>query len=433
MSNELIGLIGVIVLVLLLFTRMWIGFAMMLVAFVGLVILQKDFHVALIVFGTVPYRYIAFYTFSAVPMFLLMGVILSNTGIAGDLYRAAHHWLGQLRGGLAMASVVACAALAAIMGESVPEVITMGKVAVPEMLKFKYSKTLATGCVAAGGTLGVLIPPSMGFILYGILTEVSIGKLFMAGILPGVLLTFLFVGAIFVVTRLNPESGPPGPKTTLTEKMISLKYVWHAVVLFLLVLGGIYTGIFTPTEAGAIGAFGAIIITLASRRLKFKTLTDAMLEATKTTAMITIMVMGAFIFMKFLALRNLSFLAGDYIAGLQVNRYIIFAAIVVLYIILGMFLDVMSAIILTMPVIYPIIVALGFDPIWYGVVVVLLMEMGMITPPVGMNVFVLGAVTDVPLGTIFRGVIPFVIALVICIAIVTVFPQIALFIPNGMK
>lgn len=431
MSAELIGILGICAVVFLLLARMWIGLCMALVGFFGLMVLI-GMEGALGVFGTVPYKYVAFYPMSAIPLFIFMAMLISNTGIGASLFGTAHKWLGQLRGGLAMASVVASGGLAAIMGDSVAEVVTMGKVAVPEMKKYHYDAQLATGCVAAGGTLGILIPPSLGFILYGILTEQSIGALFMAGILPGILLTFLFMAAIWIITTRNPEAGPPGPKTSFKEKILSLKGTWHVLVLFILIIGGIYGGIFTPTEAGAVGAFGAIVISMVSRRLTFNIFINALVESTKITSMIMLLVVGAFILMKFLAISRLPFMLAGTIGGLNFPPFVIFGGIIVLYILLGMFLDIFSAIVLTIPVIFPLIINMGFDPIWFGVIMVLVMEMGLITPPVGLNVFALAGVTGIPLHTIFRGVLPFLAAMILCIVLITIFPQIALFLPGLM-
>ena len=431
MSHEIIGIIGIALLVFLLIARMWIGLAMAIVGFFGIVCLT-GIDGAFGVLGTVPYKYVAFYPMSAIPLFVFMAMVISNTGIGASLFKTAHKWLGQLKGGLAMASVMASGGLAAIMGDSVAEVVTMSQIAVPEMRKYNYDSQLATGSVAAGGTLGILIPPSLGFILYGILTEQSIGALFMAGIVPGIVLTFLFMVTIRAITGIRPDAGPPGPKTGLKEKILSLKGTWHMLVLFLLIIGGIYGGIFTPTEAGGVGAFGAIIISVVSRRLTLKILLDSLLEATKITAMIMLLVLGAFILMKFLAISKLPFMLADTISSLTLPRYVIFAGIIVLYIFLGMFLDIFSAIVLTIPVIFPLITKMGFDPIWFGVIMVVVMEMGLITPPVGLNVFALSGVTGVPIHIIFRGVLPFVLAMIVCIILLALFPQMALFLPGLM-
>ena len=431
MSPEVVGIIGLAVLIVLLFLRMWIGFAMAFVGFFGYAFLE-GFKPAFGIVGTVPYSTVAFYPVTVVPLFILMGVIVANTGVSGDLYNAAYKWVGHLRGGLAMATILACAGFAAITGSSSAGAVTMGKVALPEMKRYQYDDSMATGCVASGGTLGILIPPSLGFILYGILTEQSVGMLFMAGILPGLLLTALFIITIVVITARRPQAGPPGPKTGFKEKVISLKQTWQVLVLFLLELGGIYLGVFTPTEAGAVGAFGAILITLLTRRLTSRIFVDSILDAGLTTAMVLMLLIGAFISMRFLAVTKLPFLLAETIGQLQLSPYALITAITIFYLIVGMFLDIFSGITLTLPIIYPTITALGFDPIWFGVLMVLVMEMGLVTPPVGLNVFVLAGVTDVPLSTIFRGVLPFVAAMIICVIIITLFPEIALFIPSMM-
>lgn len=432
MSGEFVGFLGVaLIVVLILFFRMWIGLAMALVGFSGILYLQ-GFKQGFGVLGTVPYETVAYYPMAALPLFILMGVVVGNTSIGEDLYYSVYKWMGGLRGGLASATVVACAVFASVTGSSATGTILMSKVAMPQMKKYGYDEAIASGCIASAGTMGILIPPSMGFILYGILTEQSIGKLFIAGFLPGILLTILFVFAITLITFIRPESGPAGPKTPFKEKLISLKKIWHVVILFFVVLGGIYGGIFTPTEAGAIGAFGAFVIVLITRQLNWKNLLEILKEAGTTSAMIFLIVIGAFIFMKFLGISKLPFFLIKTIEQLQVSRYIIFIGIIILYIILGMFLEVYSAVTFTIPIIYPIITAIGFDPIWFGVIIVLVIEMGLITPPVGMNVFILSGMTGIRLETIFKGIVPFFIAIFMCIILLTLFPEIALFLPKSM-
>jgi tripartite ATP-independent transporter DctM subunit len=432
MSAELVGLMGVaMVVVLLLFFRMWIGLAMAFVGSLGIVYLQ-GFKQAFGVIGTVPYETVAYYPMAALPLFVLMGVIVGNTSIGEDLYYAVYKWVGALRGGLASATVLACAVFASVTGSSATGTVLMGKVALPQMRKYKYDDAMASGCIASAGTMGILIPPSMGFILYGLLTEQSIGKLFMAGFLPGILLTLLMIIVIAFMTFFRPEAGPAGPKSAFREKVVSLKKIWHVMLLFLLVLGGIYGGIFTPTEAGAIGAFGAFVIVVVTRQLTRKSLMEILKESTTTSAMIFLVVVGAFIFMKFLGLSKLPFALVQIIEQLQVSKYVIFAGIILLYILLGMFLEIYSAVTFTIPIIYPVVVALGFDPIWFGVIIVLVIEIGLVTPPVGMNVFILSGMTGIPLETIFRGIIPFFIAMVVCVLFLVIFPEIALFLPRTM-
>lgn len=431
MSPEMVGLVGLIGLVVLLFARMWIGATMAIIGFLGYAYIM-GLNPAYGVLAQIPFTTIAWYPMSTVPLFIFMGVVLFNSGVGASLYDTAYKWFGSLKGGLAMSTVIACALFAAITGVSAPAVVTMGRVAVPEMRKRNYDDKLATGSVACAGTLAFLIPPSMAFIIYGILTEQSIGLLFIAGLLPGVLLVCLLVATIVIITSLNPKAGPAGPKTSLKEKISSLKGTWHTLLLFLIVLGGIYGGIFTPTEAGAIGAFGAIIITALCGRLTIKGLLDSLLEACQTTAMVFLLIIGAYILMKFLAVSKLPFMLSETVAALPLPRLAIFAGIMLLYIFLGMFLDIFSAVIITIPVIFPLVTALGFDPIWFGVVMVIVIEMGLVTPPVGLDVFVLGGAIEVPLSVIFRGVLPFLVAMVICIILLTIFPQIALFLPSTM-
>lgn len=431
MNTEIIGVIGLAVLFILLFSGMWIGAAMAMVGFVGYVIIV-GLKPAFGMLAQIPFTTMAWYPLTCVPLFILMGILIFYSEIGKDLYDTAYNLLGQFRGGLAMATVVACALFAAITGVSSPALATLGKVAVPQMRKYNYDDKLATGSLVCAGTMAFLIPPSVAFIIYGILTETSIVRLFMAGFLPGVMLSCLFIITIIIITLRRPQAGPAGRKTSWKEKLFSLKLTWPTVALFLLVLGGIYMGIFTPTEAGAIGAFGALVISLVMRRLTLKKLVSAFLEAGQTTAFIMLLIIGAYILMKFLAVSQLTVALGNFITGLSVHPMGIFAAIVILYIILGMFLDIVSAVILTIPVLYPVIIALGFDPVWYGVMVVILIEMGLVTPPVGMDAFVLSGVTGIPLGTIFRGAIPFLIAMIVCIILLATFPQIVLFIPSTM-
>ncbi|HJX12026.1 MAG TPA: TRAP transporter large permease [Dehalococcoidales bacterium] len=431
MSAELVGGIGITIMVVLIFFRVWIGGAMILIGFLGFAYLAgwKD---ALIIAGRVPLSTIAWYPVTAIPLFILMGAVLSHTGVSADLYEAAYKWIGKMRGGLAMATVAASAAFAAICGSSTATCATMGKVGFPEMEKYNYDIKLATGTIAAGGTMGILIPPSMGFILYGILNQVSIGKLFMAGIIPGILEAVFYMVTIWIMCKWKPSMGPPGQGATFKEKIVSLRKTWAMVALFLLVMGGIYMGVFTPTEAGAAGAFGAIVITLVGRKLSWTAFSGSIVESAQTTAMIMFMIVGAYILLRFLTITDMPGALGQFLSSLPVSRMWILAGIILLYIFLGCFLDIFAAIILTSPVIFPAIQALGFDSIWFGVIMVRIMEIGMITPPIGLNVFVLAAVTDVPVGTIFRGIIPFVVADVLHVALLVAVPALSLFIPETM-
>ena len=431
MSPEWIGIVGVCVLMLLMFSGMWLGFAMALVGFLGLIFIS-GFDGAVKVLGTNPYTTMAFYPISSLPFFVVMGIIVGAAGLSTDLYATAHKWFGRLPGGLAISTTFACGGFAAITGSSSASVLTMGSVALPEMKKYNYDHGLATGTIAAGGTIGILIPPSLGFILYAILTEQSIGRLFMAGILPGIFQVLAYAAIILIMCYRNPALGPRGPRSTMKEKIQSLKYTWPVLFLFLLVIGGMYAGTFTPTEAASIGAGGSILIVLVMRRLTVKGVFENIVASFRMVGMLFVLIMGAFIFAHFIALSRLPHALSDFVTGLHVSKYLILLFIVIIYIILGMFTEINSSIVLTIPVLYPVVMSLGFDPIWFGVIVVKLMEIGLVTPPIGMNVFLLGGTSDVPLSTIFRGVFPFVISDFVQLAILIAVPQISLFLPQSM-
>jgi tripartite ATP-independent transporter DctM subunit len=362
-----------------------------------------------------------------------MGQFAFLSGVSSEIYKTAYAWLGPFRGGLAMATIMACGGFAAICGSSLATGATMAMVAIPEMDKYKYDPRLSTGCIAAGGTLGILIPPSIGFVLYGLLTEQSIGKLFMAGFIPGIMLAGLFVIAIYLQCRINPKMGPRGPATTWGMKIRSLGGTWGMLVLFTIVMGGIYLGIFTPTEAAGVGAFGAFLFALVRRKITLSTFIQSLLETGKTTAMIFMIIIGANILSCFLGLTKLPMELADFIAGLALPKTLILAAIILIYVVLGCVMDCYAIMILTVPILFPVIEALHFDPIWFGVVMVIVLEVGLITPPVGLNVFVIkGAAPNVPLTTIFQGIWPFLIAAVLAIIILTAFPEIATFLPGKM-
>lgn len=432
-SSQVMALIGLGTLLLFLALGMYIAFTMTLVGFLGITYMS-GIDAALYHMGTVVYATTSEYHYAVIPFFLFMGYLCAGSGISRDLYSTAHKWLGQLPGGLGMATIAGCAGFAAVSGSSMATAAVMGATAIPEMKKYKYSPQLATGCAAAGGTLGILIPPSITFIFYAILTDQSISKLFIAGIFPGLLLAALFMLIIYIQARINPQLAPPGPKTSLKEKMISLKGTGGMMFLFALVIGGIYAGIFTPTEAGAIGAIGALIIALVNRQLTWQNFTAALLETGRTTAMLFIMFIGAMIMSYFLAGSQAPSLISNFIAELPLPRYVLLMFILIIYAFLGSVMNILPAVIVTLPIFFPTVMALGFDPIWFGVIMVIMVEMGLVTPPVGMNVFVIkGVAGDVPIGTIYRGVIPFIIIMVVTVIILVVFPQIALFLPGQMK
>ncbi len=428
----IIGLIGVAVMIALLFMRMWIGVAMLLVGIAGLAVLQNFYGTASWAAG-VAWTQATFYTLTTIPVFIFMGNILMVSNIGEDLYNAMYAWLGHVRAGLVMATVPACALFGAITGVPTPAGVTLARVALPEMRKYGYQDGFSTSSIVAAATLAVLIPPSIPMIIYGVITETNITTLFVAGILPGILLTALFMIQIYTMARINPRLGPPGEKSSWKTRFSSLKLIWPAVVLFLLVLGGMYQGYVTPTEAGSLGAVGAIVIAaLVIRRLPFKRFLEALLDSARLTTAILLLIMGAMVFGRFLALSH----AGDWIVGsilgLQLPTWGIFAALVLMYIILGCLLDITSAVIITMPIVFPAVTAMGFDPIWLGVIVILIIQMGVITPPVGLDVFVMSGATNVPVGTIFKGVWPYVLTVLLCIVILYIFPQIALLLPSTM-
>jgi C4-dicarboxylate transporter, DctM subunit len=425
-----IGLLSIVLLIVILFSGMPIGLVMILIGFLGVAYIRGP-TAALDMLGRIPYGTIASYTLSTAPLFMLMGQFAFQAGLSKELYYTVYKWLGNLPGGLAMATVGACAGFGAITGSSLATAATMSTVAYPEMKRYKYHPSLATASLASGGPLAAMIPPSLLFILYAVCTEQSIGKLFIAGILPGIMIAIIFMIAIYIVVRVNPEMGPPGPKTRFGEKIASLKDVWMVASLFLMVIGGIYAGVFTAIEAGGIGAFGALIFALLRRKITWKSFISALLEVGSLTAMLFVIVIGANILGYLLALSRLPFFLADIATGLQVSPYVIIAIIMVVYLILGTFLDSIAMVLLTVPIFYPVAISLGFDPIWFGVMVVLACETGLITPPVGMTVYVVaGVVKDVPSFTIFRGCIPFVIADVIVMIILTAFPIIATFLPS---
>ncbi len=424
------GLVGIGVLLVLFLLRMPVGFAMAFVGVVGFGYLA-DPGPALSILAQDIFEQYSSYPISVIPMFILMGTFAFASGISKRLYETAYAWVGQLRGGLTIATVIACSGFAAICGSTAATAATMGKIALPEMKKYGYDDTLATGTVAASGTLGILIPPSTILIVYGILTEESIGKLFMAGVLPGILLSLAFVATVAILCLRNPRLGPPGTPISWTAKFKAINGIVEAVILFLLTIGGLFLGWFSPTQAGAIGAGGALLIGLARKRLSWKSFFEAGKEGLRTSCMVLIIITGATIFGHFMAISTIPFALADWIKELPISPLALMGVIIFLYFIGGFFMDSMALVVVTIPIFFPVVMQLGFDPIWFGVIIVLVSEMGVITPPVGVNVFVIkGIAPDVPLYVIFRGIFPFLIALIIMTALLLIFPQIALFLPS---
>jgi tripartite ATP-independent transporter DctM subunit len=427
------GILGSALLVVLLFLGMPIAFVMMFVGFLGISYLAS-IHAALPVVANTVYETASHYPYTIIPLFILMGAFAGNAGITAKLYGSFDKWFRKLPGGLGIATIAACACFAALSGSSVAAAAAMGTIAIPEMRRFNYDPALAVGVVAAGGTLSFLIPPSLGFVVYGMLTEQSIGKLLVSGILPGILLSLAFVSVVIVKAKLNPDLAPVSPGVVpWKEKILALGGVWETLLVFFVVMGGIYLGFVNPTEAGAIGATALLVIVIGKMKLTWRGLSAALLEATRISVLVLFLVAGANVFSYFLALSTIPTAVSSWMAILPVSRHVIFILIVFIYLLLGCFLDAISMMVLTMPVIFPVVKTLGFDPIWFGVVCVIMMEAGLITPPVGLNVYTLaGVAKDVPMETIFRGAMPFLFAMIGVTALIALFPSICLYLPSMM-
>jgi tripartite ATP-independent transporter DctM subunit len=431
MDVAFIGIIGIVVLILALFLLgMPVGFAMAITGFIGFAYVIS-FKAALNMVGTDIWVTFSKYGLTVIPLFIFMGYLAFHAGIAGRLYDAAYKWIGHWRGGLAIATIAADELFAAICGSNTATAATMGAVAMPQMQKYEYDDSLSTGTVVTGGTLGTVMPPSVVLIIIGLQTEQSIIKLFLAGILPAVLLGLLFILTIFVLCKIYPEFGPAGPKSTFKEKLKSLIGVVEALAIFVLVIGGLYIGIFTPTEAGAVGVFLTLAISAIAGKLTWSAVVKSMRETLKISCFVFVLVTGAIIFGRFLAITRLPFMIADFAAGLPVSPYIVLALILLIYLIGGCFMDSLGFLVLTIPIFFPLGIALGFNPIWFSIIITMVTTMGAITPPVGVNIYVVKALSpDVPLETIFKSVSFFLIACMISIIILIVFPQIVLIIPQ---
>jgi len=430
MNPVFAGVIGIALLLLFFVFRMPIAYAMAFVGFIGFAYLTNP-TAALSLVAQDIYQQFSSYPLSVIPMFILMGTFAFASGISRRLYGTAYTWVGQFRGGLTVATVLACGGFSAICGSSTATAATMGKIALPEMKKYGYDDTLATGSIAAAGTLGILIPPSNALIVYGILTEQSIGKLFIAGVLPGILLTFLFVLTVTFICLRNPTLGPPGRPTTWSDKLRSTTGINDTIILFVLAIGGLFLGWFSPTQAGAIGAGGALIIGLIRRQLSWKKFIEAVRDGLLTACMVIFIITGGVIFGHFMAISRIPFMLAEKLVALPIPPIAIMIVILVLYFVGGFFMDSLALMVVTIPIFFPVVQELGFDPIWFGIMLVVLGEMGVITPPVGVNVFVIKGISpDVPLETIFRGILPFLVALIICSCLLIVFPKIATFLPS---
>jgi tripartite ATP-independent transporter DctM subunit len=432
MSPTLAGIIGLAVLFVLFFFRMPIGISMLLVGGLGFAWLT-NWPAASALLGSEPYHVTSAYALSVIPLFVLMGHFATLSGMARDFYAAAYAWIGSWRGGLAGATILACSGFSALSGSSVATAATIGQVALPEMRRYRYDPRLATGAVAAGGTLGILIPPSTGMVIYAILTEQSIGQLFVAGVLPGLLLTVMFMMTITGICWVYPGYGPPGEPMPMRQRMHALLRALPMLGIVIVTIGGIYLGLFTPTEAAAAGAFLAMLLALVRRSLTLKSLLDALLECVRTSGLIFLILIGATLFSQFIAISRIPADLAELLIGLQLPKVAILALILAAYTVLGMFMEGFAMLVLTLPVVFPIISALGYDPIWFGVIMVIVLEMGLISPPVGVNVYVVkGVAGDVPMGQIFVGILPFWAAMIVTLVILVAFPEIALLLPKSM-
>ena len=432
MSGSAIGFIGIGVLFVLLALRIPVAFAMFVVGFFGIIAIDST-NAAFSLLASETFTLASSPELVVIPLFILMGNVASITGMSQKLYNAAYAIIGQFRGGLASATVIGCGGFAALSGSSVASALTMGKVALGEMERFKYNNRLSTGVVAAGGTLGILIPPSTGFVIYAILTEQSIGRLFLAGILPGILLLVLFIIIITIICWRRPEYGPAGPSTSFNEKIRALLSAGPIVGVILITIGGIYGGLFSPVEAAAVGAGIVIAIGFISRSLSIKSLWFAAKDSVVTTATVMLILIAAHLINPFLALSHIPSAVGELLTALGLGVTGTLILILAIYLVLGCFLEGFAMLVLTLPIFFPIVLEMGIDPIWFGVLTVLTLEMGLISPPVGINVFIVKSVApNVPLGEIFKGVLPFWAMMSLAVGILIAFPQIALFLPDTM-
>jgi len=436
MNPTLIGIIGIAVMVLVFLSRMPVAFVMAMIGYLGFSIMISE-QGALSLLSRSVYDTFSSYGLTTIPLFIFMGQLAFNCGISRRLYDTGYKFLGSTRGGLAMATVSACTAFGAVCGSSPATAATMATVGLPEMKRYKYADELATGAVASGGGLGMIMPPSIVLIVYGVLTEQSIGALFVAGIIPAILVTILFIISIYIRCRLNPQQGPAGEKFTWKEKITSLFGMGETLIVFVLVMGGLFIGLFTPTEAAAVGAFGVLAVSFIRRQLTWNGFVKSLYETLRTSCMVMMLIAGAVMFGKFLAVTRIPFNMATWVGGFDMPPYMVLIVVVLIYFFGGCFMDALAFVMLTVPIFYPLITGLGYDPIWFGLIIVMVTEMGVITPPVGINVYVVYGVAknvigEVPLESIFKGILPFLLAVVVGIIILMIFPQIILFLPNLM-
>ncbi len=424
------GIAGCILLLLLLAASMPVAFAMAIVGFAGFAVIVSPQAAATMIAADF-YDTFSMYSLTVIPLFVFMGQIAFHSGISRRLFDAAYHWLGHLPGGMAMSTVGACTGFGAICGSGPATAATMASVALPEMKRYNYDMELACGSVAAGGSIGMLIPPSVVFIVYGILTEQSVGKLFIAGIVPGVLIAVLFCLSIYISCKRRPHLGPTAPRVSLRKKLKALGGVSETLILFLVVIGGMFMGFFTPTEAASIGAAGSLVIAAVKRQLTWRRLVQSLKETARTACMVMVIVTGAVIFGHFLAVSRIPHTLANFLTGLELPGWIIMGLIIGFYLVVGCFVDALALILLTIPIFSPVVEGLGFDPIWFGVIIVVVTQMGVISPPVGVNVYVVSGIErDVPLQKIFRGALPFLFALIVAAFLLMVFPSLCTWLPG---
>jgi len=436
MSSTLIGIIGIVVMIIVFLSRMPVAYVMAMIGYLGFTIMISG-HGGLALLSRNIYEVFSSYGLTTIPLFVLMGQLAFNAGISGRLYDTGYKYLGSTRGGLAMATVSACTAFGAVCGSSPATAATMATVGLPEMKRYNYADELATGAVASGGGLGMIMPPSVVLIVYGVLTEQSIGALFVAGIFPAILVTILFIISIYVICSRRPEQGPPGDSFTWKVRLKALLGMGETLAVFILVMGGLFIGLFTPTEAAAVGVFGVFTVSLIRRQLTWDGFVKSLYETLGTSCMVMLLIAGAVVFGKFLAVTRIPFNIASWVGGFDLPPYMIMAVIVLIYFFGGCFMDALAFVTLTVPIFFPVVMTLGYDPIWFGIIIVMITEMGVITPPVGINVYVVFGVArrvigEVPLESIFKGIFPFLLAVVAGIIILMMIPQIILFLPNLM-
>jgi tripartite ATP-independent transporter DctM subunit len=429
MNEVVVGLLGLAIVLVLFLTGIELGFVMALIGFLGfgylvsfkagLNLLAKDF-----------FDVFSSYGFTVIPLFVLMGQVAFNAGIARRLYAASYKFIGHIPGGLAMATVAGATAFKAICGSSPATAATFASVAVPEMERYQYDKRLSTGIVATVGTLGILIPPSVTLIVFGIITEQSIGKLFLAGIIPGLIAAFFFVVIIYGWCKIDPSLGPKGERSTWGERIRSLPEVLWIVVIFLLVVGGLMKGFFTPTEAGSVGTFAVLILSIAKRDINFRGYIKSVVESLRTACMVLMLIAGSTVLGHFLAVTKIPMITADWVVTLPLHPYTVMVIIGFIYLLGGSFIDDLAFMVLATPIFYPVIQKLGFDPIWFGMIIMITVMIGVVVPPVAINVFVVKNITKVPFGVIYKGVYPFLLSLLVCAVLLFIFPGICTWLPK---